>query len=84
MPFAPSPIHHHFYGWDSNHQKWVVYDIAIPILSPQLANSFASPKAQNWWRRQCSWNPNFQPFDHSGGGIFCTKPRQEKKPWPKP
>ena len=28
----PSPSHHHFYGWDCNHQKWVVYDIAIPTL----------------------------------------------------
>ena len=32
MSFAPSPIHHRFYGWDSNHQKWVVYDTAIPTL----------------------------------------------------
>ena len=31
MSFAPSPSHH-FYGWDSNHQKLVVYDIAIPTL----------------------------------------------------
>ena len=28
----PSPIHHYFYGWHSNHQKWVVYGIAIPTL----------------------------------------------------
>ena len=32
VSFAPSPIHHRFYGWDSNHQKWVVHDIAIPTL----------------------------------------------------
>ena len=29
----PSPIQHHVYGWDSNHQKWVVYGIAIPTLA---------------------------------------------------
>ena len=28
----PSPIHHHFYGWDFNHQKWVVCGIAIPSV----------------------------------------------------
>ena len=34
MPFAPSPIHHHFYGWDSNHQKLGgAKDIAIPTLT---------------------------------------------------
>ena len=32
MPFAPSPSHHHFYGWYVQHQKWVVYGIAIPTL----------------------------------------------------
>ena len=22
IPLAPSPSHHRFYGWDSNHQRW--------------------------------------------------------------
>ena len=29
----PSHIHHHFYGWESNHQKWVVYHCYIYITS---------------------------------------------------
>ena len=32
MPFAPSPIHHHVYGWYKLSKMTVVYDIAIPTL----------------------------------------------------
>ena len=31
----PSPSHHHFYGWDSNHQEMVVvHGIGFPTLLP--------------------------------------------------
>ena len=34
LPFPPSPVHQHLYGWYKLYKllKWVVYDIAIPTL----------------------------------------------------
>ena len=51
MP-QPPPIHHHFNGWYSNHQKWVVHDIAIPTLHRMLKSWHRKSllNDQRWWQ----------------------------------
>ena len=40
MPFAPSPIHHHLYGWDSNHQKLVKLVWFRTLLYPHHSKNY--------------------------------------------
>ena len=41
-----------FYGWDSNHQKWVAYDVAIPTLLT-LGSWIVPDSIGEYWRVYC-------------------------------
>ena len=58
MSFAPFPIHHHFYGWDSNHQfdgwcQWHCYT-HISILSFCLQYPLVVDRG--WWQQPSNSN----------------------------
>ena len=45
------PPNHHFYGWDSNHQKLIKIGINIALLYPHYSETVTATWWQPLWRR---------------------------------
>ena len=69
----PSPSHHHFYGWDSNHQQMVVvHGIGFPTLFPmktraQCGRVYVSGKPAKAHKKPCPIITRTTDFGRSKG-----------------